>query len=748
VTDVHVLGIRHHGPGSARAVAIALRELAPDLVVVEGPPELDAVGALIGSPSMVPPVAGLVYVPDQPRRATFYPLADFSPEWVALRHAADHGVDVRFADLPAVHAMAFGPRPAPDAGDRTDPERPDDDTPPEDLRLDPLGSLAAAAGFDDAEAWWEDVIEHRHHGLEAFAVVNEAMAELRAAEAVRVAADTETLRREAAMRQVLRAAVKEGRRTVAVVCGAWHAPVLDPPTFPKLAADRALLTKLPRVKVAATWVPWTSRRLAVRSGYGAGVTSPGWYRHQFTAPDQTLVRWMVDTSRALRAHGLDASPASTIEAVRLAGSLAAVRGRPGPGLGEVIDATQAVLCFGSEVPLRIVAEELLVGDLLGRVPDDAPMVPLAQDLTRTVKRLRLKTSAAEQTVVLDLRNAGHLDRSVLFHRLRLLGVDWATPTETGRTLGTFKEAWTLLWRPELDVAIIEASVHGTTIDVAASSTVRERAETAELPELTRLVEQTLLADLPDARPGVMDRLGARAAQDADVGHLMGTIEPLARIRRYGDVRGSDTEAVQAVLAGLVARIAIGLPGASVAIADDLAAELVAGVDSVQRGLSLLSDPALAATWFDGVARIATSEGAHGVLAGRANRMLLDAGAVPVDDAVRRLGLALTLVSEPARGAAWIEGFLAGDDTVILHDPLVLGVIDAWLVGLAGDPFDDLLPLLRRSFGSMPATSRRQLGGIVGRLDRGEQAHAVDEELDEARASLVEPLVRQLLGLGS
>ena len=66
VTDVHVLGVRHHGPGSARAVALALRELEPDLVVVEGAPELDAVSGLVGSPHMVPPVAGLVYVTDEP----------------------------------------------------------------------------------------------------------------------------------------------------------------------------------------------------------------------------------------------------------------------------------------------------------------------------------------------------------------------------------------------------------------------------------------------------------------------------------------------------------------------------------------------------------------------------------------------------------------------------------------------------------------------------------------------------------
>ena len=52
MTDVHVLGVRHHGPGSARAVAEALDELRPDLVLVEGPPELDALTGLVADPGI------------------------------------------------------------------------------------------------------------------------------------------------------------------------------------------------------------------------------------------------------------------------------------------------------------------------------------------------------------------------------------------------------------------------------------------------------------------------------------------------------------------------------------------------------------------------------------------------------------------------------------------------------------------------------------------------------------------------
>src|SRR6185436_9599194 len=97
-------------------------------------------------------------------------------------------------------------------------------------------------------------------------------------------------RREAAMRVALRAALREHER-VAVVCGAWHVPALTPP-LPRAADDVAALRGLPRTKVAMTWVPWTHARLASGQGYGAGVSSPGWYHHLFTAPPDAVPRWL------------------------------------------------------------------------------------------------------------------------------------------------------------------------------------------------------------------------------------------------------------------------------------------------------------------------------------------------------------------------------------------------------------------------------------------------------------------------
>ena len=91
--------------------------------------------------------------------------------------------------------------------------------------------------------------------------------------------------------------------------------------------DAAQLKKLPKVKVQAAWVPWTHGRLCRDSGYGAGIDSPGWYHHLWTAPDRVVSRWITRVARLLREQDLDASSAHIIEAVRLAEAMAAIHGR-------------------------------------------------------------------------------------------------------------------------------------------------------------------------------------------------------------------------------------------------------------------------------------------------------------------------------------------------------------------------------------------------------------------------------------
>ncbi|MGI3784129.1 MAG: DUF5682 family protein, partial [Janthinobacterium lividum] len=515
---VEVFGIRHHGPGSARSLVAALDAYEPDCVLVEGPPDADPLLRFVGSAEdgddLVPPVALLAYAPEEPRVASFWPFAGFSPEWQAIRWARRHDVEVGFCDLPASATLAPRER---DLLDEAADEEPEDSKDPADdadepsavdlllsgpamtgpdararRRLasrDPLAALAQAGGYDDAERWWEDVVEGRLDSSSPFPLVLEAMGELRRLVGQRRGRHGENeARREAYMRQTIRAALKRGRTRVAVVCGAWHAPVLTAPLGPA-APDARLLRGLPRRKVVCTWVPWTHRRLAAASGYGAGISSPGWYAHLFEAPDVPVTRWLTAVAGELRGRDLPVSSASVIEAVRLAETLASLRGRPLAGLSEVTDATRAVLCDGDELALRFVTDRLVVGERLGDVPASVPTVPLEADLVATTRRLRLKREPTARALDLDLRRGIDRERSQLFHRLRLLDLGWARPaTSEVQATGTFRETWRLAWQPELAVSVVEAAVWGTTVESAATARVASVVEAQSLVGLARTVE--------------------------------------------------------------------------------------------------------------------------------------------------------------------------------------------------------------------------------------------------------------------
>ena len=182
---LHVFGIRHHGPGSASSLVEALDASDPAIVLIEGPPEADSLIPFATSPEMKPPLALLVHATDAPSNASFFPFAEYSPEWQAMLWALRRNRPVRFIDLPAANKLASAAAPE----EKTEPAEnsPNDEhIPPSsdenalpEVRRDPLGYLAELAGYDDSEAWWNTLIEQSANAPAIFASIEDAMCALR-----------------------------------------------------------------------------------------------------------------------------------------------------------------------------------------------------------------------------------------------------------------------------------------------------------------------------------------------------------------------------------------------------------------------------------------------------------------------------------------------------------------------------------------------------------------------------------------
>ena len=770
---VRLFGIRHHGPGCTRSLLRALEAMQPDCLLIEGPPDGESVLPFVLESGMCPPVALLVYAPDDSRRAAFYPFAEFSPEWQALRYGLGQSLPVRFMDLPIAHQFgldkafedecrAAEEEALREAEEHTKTEPAESTEAPASDAQSPEGAAPDAlaggegpeqpeggdAGGTDGNAGDEASDLEDVYG-ELFDAIREAMTTLRAEAPRRERGEREARRealREAYMRKTLRQAKKEGFQRIAVICGAWHVPALEAETPAK--QDNDLLKGLPKMKVAATWTPWTYANLSSRSGYGAGVTSPAWYEHLWrSGKGDRTIGWLTHAARLFREQDMDCSSAHIIEASRLATSLAALRERPRPGLPELYEALQTTVCMGDPAPLRLIERRLIVGDKLGTIPETAPTVPLQRDLEQQQKSLRLKPEAAQKILDLDLRQANDLARSHLLHRLRLLEIGWAAPGGGRNAKGTFHELWEMQWVPELSIAVIAASRWGNTILEAATAKAVELSREAGLLRLAELVNDILFADLPDAVGHATRMLEEKAATANDVGQLLEAIPPLAAIARYGNVRRTDAGMVARVLEGLIPRASIGLPGACTSLDDESAAAMRARIIAAHNAIRLLGNEGLWESWLSALHQTALRDGmVHELLRGMAVRLLFDEQRLPVEEAARLMSLSLSAAAAPASASAWIEGFLNQSALVLLHDDALWGVLANWLDGLNDTHFTNILPMLRRTFSGFSAPERQQLGERAKRPAGKPMREQAETRWDAERAALPVPLLRRVLGL--
>ena len=706
MSGVHYFGIRHHGPGSARQLLLALEKLQPETVLIEGPSDASDLLPLLAHKDMTTPVALLTYPKDTPEEASFFPFAEFSPEYQAVLWAVTAKAKLQFIDLPSTWRV-------PDTDTDTDPA----EESPTSYRQDPIGALARAAGYEDGESWWRELVEENPNPGPVFGAIEEAMTALRENEAP---LSPREAAREAHMRLEISKAAKDVSGPVAVVCGAYHVPALKAKHTAK--DDRAHIKGAPKRKTMATWAPWTAPRLAFASGYGAGVDAPGWCKYVWSAPQDGLApRWLATIARALRDNGHAVSTASIIEAERLSKTLTAIRGRSAPGFEEFRDASIACLCFGEALVWRTIAPDILIGRDVGSIPDDVPLAPLLEDLKRQQKKARLKPESLERELSLDLRSESGLFRSTLLHQLHILGVPWGQLTDRGRSRGTFREKWVLKWEPEFAVQLVENLVFGPNITQAASG--RLQAAYADIPSLTHLADAVLgaiRAQLPDAAQTGIELLAKRASKSSDCLDMLTALGPLATTLRYGQARDTDTERLHELFGQIAVQAALGLNYASHNLDADASRKMRQALLTADDAIRLVEgeDSALE-SWVNALKNLLPSHQAARLVIGCAAQLLYSADDITADDAARLLERLLSPGTSVPDAAAFFEGFFEGNGARLIYDSALRDTVNNWLSSLDEDIFTENLPLMRRVFSTLDGSERsRLLGALFGRKTAG------------------------------
>jgi Family of unknown function (DUF5682) len=769
---VHLFPVRHHSPRSTAVLQAALTRVQPELVLVEGPADANAMLSVLTDPETVPPIALLGYRNDGTPGATTWPFAAYSPEYAALCWAHTHGKQARFIDITSgqslaesaaenaaekaaqteAHAAASDEPAEPRNDDMPDAEA--NGTPTADMQS-PGARLAAQSGYRSFEEFWEASFEAPNYQEADFRAALLAFAE--ATRHGHTRADRHRAR-DAVMQAAIERAIAEGTapEKIFVVLGAAHAAAMVAGDVDPAAAKRFDAS----VPTTVTVIPYSFPRLSEQLGYGAGNRAPFFYQRAHDAgADYTraTLEVLVDFTDHLRLRGFSVSLADTIEAYRLACALATLRGKTGPGLDEVREATVSTLCRGESTYVDSFLWSTVVGKGVGRVCKGVGKNSLQEEFWTTLAHYRLPKSDEAETVGLRLSDPLHVDISIFLQRLRTLNIPYAALTQQKRaasrtsasfeSLSRVRETWQCQWTPSTEIALIEAIVLGESLATATERALMQRLSAAtKAAEATDVLVDAVVTHAACAVSMALAACDRLAALDDDVPSLASACRALAGLVSYGSSRahlGADDRVLEPLLQKTFTRATLRLPTAARHGSEAEAPELTEAL-RILHELAFTQSVLDKSSWLDVLRELATDYAVLPRCGGSAAGLLLLSRLWSDSELETALQLRLSDHTAPARTAEFLVGFLDVNALAMVKNPVVVAIVDGYVQSLAPEGFREALPMLRRAFAELGKTERRYLVENVVNV----HGHAAPEIRNLAARVVTEKDQAQLRAVGA
>lgn len=762
--SIPVFGVRHLSPGAAWHLRALLDELQPKVVLIEGLADANALIADMTRKGTKPPIAILAYTDSVPVRTLVYPLATYSPEYQALVWAKEHGARVEFIDLPSdvflglqdaeMQRRADEEQTRQLAEEAAEGEEEEDaateqEAPPPggDWRPEPPRSLydriAEANDEPDYDSYWERAFEHNLNADSYRKAAHELGSQLRE-EQDAPSWRAENLIREAYMRrrieEVLAQKVKP-EQMIAVV-GAFHAPVL---TGDYPAMNDAELARLPRRGSKLTLMPYSYFRLSSQSGYGAGNHAPAYFELFWEALhkgglDELPMHYLSHVVRNLRDAGTHRSTAEVIEGVRLARTLSALHDGSAPTLRDLEDAATTLIGRGERGTIAEALAKVNIGSAIGELPKGVSRTSIQEDFDRQTTRLKLekykKTTAEELS--LDLRENRHakteeaafldLHRSGFFHRLRVLGIGFATGLQSRQQSTTWAEKWTLKWTPESEIQLVEAVLLGETVELAAAYKFKVNLEAcASIKAAADIVLDSCQSNLAASMDHARRRLQELAVASTDFDAIAHAAFQLSQTSRYGDVRKFDATPLLPLMDELYVQGSLALQAAA-GCDNQAAKDLAQSMESLNRVSLEHHDRVDGELWISALRKLADADDRNPLLSGYACAILLERGLVETADLAREVSRRLSPGIAADLGAGWFEGLAKRNRSSLLARQALWVELAGYVASLDDEQFQRAIVFLRRAFGGFSPHQKRTICENLGE-HWGVGAEAASEALN-------------------
>lgn len=722
----HVFGIRHLSPAGAHHLLAFLDEIKPTAVLVEGPSDASPFIGELTSNGVVPPVAILAYTDGLPVRTLLYPYAAYSPEYQAFRWASRHGAEAAFIDLPSGHALALY--------EHRQPAQTESFQTYVHQQNALYRQIAELTDEPDYEAYWERHFEHNlqkdayRQGIYQYSL---HMREITSRQEMQLAPQEAAYNeiREAYMRRRIQEVIASGHdpQKIVVVTGAHHASAMDF-RFPAMTDEE--WRGLPKTQAKLTLMPYSYYKLSTHSGYGAGNQAPAYFELFWQCLQQGDLHrlpslYFSQVASHLREHGTYRSTASLIEGVRLAEALAALHEGSLPTWRDLRDA--ATVCLGHG-ELSAIAEALArtdVGTAIGRLPEGVSQTPIQDDLNRELKRLKLDKykSAVATTLELDLREnrrvkseeAAFLDlkRSVLLQRLSLLDIRFAKKQRVNQDSATWAEHWVLQWTPEAEIQVVESTLKGETIELAAAFVLKERLESCgDIAEASRIIRVACDCSLTKEMEQAISALQGLAVDAGSFEQVAAAAYELSVLIRYGSIRRIETEALLPLLQQLFLRGSLLLVDAS-GCNDDAAHGMVGAIHSLHAVAGDHYDLVDDGLWLAKLQELAARDDRNAKLSGFAFAILLERNEISDERVAQEVSRRLSPGIPADLGAGWFEGMSMRNRYALLSRVTLWQQLDTYISSLDKEAFQRSLVFLRRAFGSFEPREKAAVAEMMG-----------------------------------
>ncbi len=518
--------IRHHSPICSFHLKRTIESYQPDCILIEGPQEANSCITQLVDKDSVPPLSvfctardtkGIIGEKDKVYRS-YFPFLEYSPEFFALKLAADKNIPSIFIDLPYSEQLHFSVNDSANSKSDSDYAL---------FHSAYIAELCKKEGCRNFNELWEKHFEIAGLSMKTGKFVKNILAYAHYARIDYSADDLEsegTLAREYVMAKAIKKQRKSSNR-ILVVAGAWHIQGIVSFLDDELMYTYKAPDKNP-VESAAHPMIYSFRSSDQNNGYASGMPYPSFYQQIWKNIDagldrpynKTLLKFVAKCGAKCRDAKAAISISDEIESYHMAEGLRLLRNKNDMGAFELQDSIQSAFVKADQSLSTSVVEdslnELLTGDKVGKLENRTGLPALANNFYEKLEEFGISQNTKKQEKILEIYDKPkHKKISEFFHIMSFLETDFCEmykgpDLSTGENINLIREYWAFEFNEDVISSLIEKSSFGVNLQEAATNLLTEKLNRHNMPagEASELLINASVMGLQSMIKSIFDRL--------------------------------------------------------------------------------------------------------------------------------------------------------------------------------------------------------------------------------------------------